>query len=55
MNFTTPADERERLTQETIDVYGIGDNAGVIRLVQHTSTAIKPTWFTTCWRIWHSE
>jgi hypothetical protein len=34
VHFTTPADERERLTQEAIGVYGIGDNAGVIRLVQ---------------------
>ena len=34
VHFTTPADERERLIQEAIGVYGIGDNAGVIRLVQ---------------------
>jgi hypothetical protein len=34
INFTTPAAERERLTQQVIGAYDIGDNAGVLQRVQ---------------------
>ena len=34
INFTTPTDERERLTREAIGAYDIGDNAGVLQRVQ---------------------
>jgi hypothetical protein len=34
VNFTTPAEERGRLTQEAISAYDIGDNAGMLRRVQ---------------------
>jgi hypothetical protein len=34
INFTTPAEERERLTQQAIGAYDIGDNASVLQRVQ---------------------
>lgn len=34
INFTTPTDERERLTQQIIGAYDIGDHAGVASRVQ---------------------
>jgi hypothetical protein len=34
VSFTTPTGERERLTQEAIGTYDIGDDAGVLRRVQ---------------------
>jgi Eco57I restriction-modification methylase/TaqI-like C-terminal specificity domain len=34
ISFTTPTNEREQLTRETIGAYEIGDNAGVLQCVQ---------------------
>ena len=34
INFTTPANERERLTQQAIGAYDIGDNPRLLQLVQ---------------------
>jgi hypothetical protein len=34
INFTTPTNERQRLTQQVIGAYDIGDNAGVLQRIQ---------------------
>jgi hypothetical protein len=34
INFTTPSNERQRLTQQVIGAYGIGDDAGLLQRVQ---------------------
>jgi len=54
ITFTTPTDERERLTREAIDAYDIGNNANVLRRVQAYIDSNKADVCMTCWCIWPS-